>query len=316
MKRRLDLGFFICYSPARLLTEGRLTAEKCKVLSHSNKTLLPADVLLQLVSAGAKCPYTFEVRNTVNGSELETHCGVMEFSANAGEVIVPEWTMRQLGVQDGDNVELLSCDLPLATYVRMRPNHHDFGEITNSKAVLERELRWYTCLTRGDVIPVRYDECVYEITIVEVKPNRAVVIVECDVKYEVEMVTDGGGAGSGVLEELIGPVYEKEIEKYRKSEVLKNFTAFRSVGKKLKNSAEEDPPERGGGGVSLSFPRGIPNLEWRFGTVVFIRKSVDRESSSEEKENEDFGSKSREFRPFSGVGKHLKKIKRSLKGTV
>ena len=112
-----------------------------------------------------------------------THCGVLEFVAEEGVCYMPHWMMQNMLLQVGDMVKLRNVSLPKVgeakptgslmhfevgpfmsvcskypcklkndcfcqgTYVKLQPVTSDFLDISNPKAVLERTLRSYTCLT-------------------------------------------------------------------------------------------------------------------------------------------------------------------------
>ncbi len=62
--------------------------------------------------------------------------------------------MRQLLLNEGDMVRVEYASLPRASYAKFKPQTLDFLNISNPRAVLEVELRNYSCLTRGDTIAV------------------------------------------------------------------------------------------------------------------------------------------------------------------
>lgn len=45
---------------------------------------------------------------------------------------------------------------------------------------MEFALRKFACLTVGDVLPITYNETQYELKVLELQPNDAVQIIECD----------------------------------------------------------------------------------------------------------------------------------------
>ncbi len=57
--------------------------------------------------------------------------------------------MQNLLLNVGDTVRVRSVSLPKGSYVKLQPITSDFLDITNPKAVLERALRSYSCLTVG-----------------------------------------------------------------------------------------------------------------------------------------------------------------------
>ena len=88
--------------------------------------------------------------------------------------------MQNLLLQVGDMVVIKSAALPKGKFVKLQPVTSDFLDITNPKAVLERTLRSYSCLTVGDCIVVNYNNKNYEIEVREAKPQDAISIIETD----------------------------------------------------------------------------------------------------------------------------------------
>lgn len=78
-------------------------------------------------------PMLFKLTNRSIGRW--THCGVLEFTASDGQVLLPSWMMRNLRVDEGDDIEVESVQLPIATYSKFKPLSADFLDITNPKAV-------------------------------------------------------------------------------------------------------------------------------------------------------------------------------------
>eukprot|EP00878_Enallax_costatus_P043947 GHUV01052069.1.p1 GENE.GHUV01052069.1~~GHUV01052069.1.p1 ORF type:complete len:114 (-),score=31.35 GHUV01052069.1:188-529(-) len=80
--------------------------------------------------------------------------------------------MQNLLLTEGQPVQFSNVSLPKGTYVKLQPVTSDFLDISNPKAVLERTLRSYSCLTVGDCFVVNYNNKDYEI---EVGTDAAVV---------------------------------------------------------------------------------------------------------------------------------------------
>jgi ubiquitin fusion degradation protein 1 len=129
-------------------------------------------------------PMLFELTNQSTGQV--THCGVLEFTAEEGNCYIPYWMMQLLFLQEGDFIQVRNVKLPRATYVKLQPHETAFINIANPKAVLEIAFRNFSCLTRGDVICVEYNNRKYDLNVLEVKPNdyNAVSIVETDVQLD------------------------------------------------------------------------------------------------------------------------------------
>ena len=71
--------------------------------------------------------------------------------------------MAQLLLVEGSPVVFANVSLPKGSYVKLQPMTSDFLDISNPKAVLERSLRAYSCLTVGDAFVVHYNDKDYEI---------------------------------------------------------------------------------------------------------------------------------------------------------
>lgn len=94
--------------------------------------------------------------------------------------------MHNLLLEEGDIIKLESLSLPVATFSKFQPQNPDFLDITNPKAVLENALRNFACLTSGDLIAIKYNSKIYELSVMETKPGPAVSIIECDMNVEFE----------------------------------------------------------------------------------------------------------------------------------
>ena len=109
-----------------------------------------------------------------------THCGVLEFTAEEGSIYIPFWMMQNLLITEGSLITVTNVSLPKATFVKLQPQHVDFLEISNPRAVLEHALRNFSCVTKGDVICVPYNKKNYHFELKEVKPKDAACIIETD----------------------------------------------------------------------------------------------------------------------------------------
>jgi len=81
-----------------------------------------------------------------------THCGVLEFTAPEGNCYVPFWMMQNLMLEEGGLLSVKNVSLPKATFVKFKPQSTDFLDISNPRAVLEKQLRTFSCVTVGDQI--------------------------------------------------------------------------------------------------------------------------------------------------------------------
>ncbi|RLM93713.1 hypothetical protein C2845_PM08G12680 [Panicum miliaceum] len=156
-------------------------------LEAGDKVILPASALHRLASLHIEYPMQFELRSCSNADSNDdsgggggataaeasaprvSHCGVLEFVADEGTVMMPGWMMENLRVR--------SAALPKGTYVKLRPHAAAFLEVSNLKAVLEKTLRAFSCFTTGDTIVVAYNN-------VETRPATAVSIIDTDCEVD------------------------------------------------------------------------------------------------------------------------------------
>jgi ubiquitin fusion degradation protein 1 len=115
--------------------------------------------------------------------EAANHGGKMFLPASALD------KLSQLHVTYPMLFELIkSTDLPLGSFIKLQPQHVNFLEISDPKAVLETAFRNFSCLTVGDVFTFSYNDTIYEIAVLEVKPDNsgshAVSVQETDLEVD------------------------------------------------------------------------------------------------------------------------------------
>jgi ubiquitin fusion degradation protein 1 len=147
-------------------------------LEGGDKILLPPSAFDTLARLQVDYPMLFRLQSSQKGTM--THCGVLEFTADEGTCYIPFWMMQNLLIEEGSVISVTNISLPKATFVKLQPQHVDFLEITNPRAVLEHALRNFSCVTKGDVICVPYNSKNYHFELKEVKPQDAACIIETD----------------------------------------------------------------------------------------------------------------------------------------
>jgi ubiquitin fusion degradation protein 1 len=150
-------------------------------LQKGDKILLPPSAFDTLARLQVDYPMLFRLHAETNHS---THCGVLEFTAEEGSCYIPYWMMQNLFIQEGDVITVTNVSLPKATMIKLKPQHVDFLEISNPKAVLEFALRNFSCVTKGDVIQIPYNNKNYQFELQEVQPQDAACIIETDCNLE------------------------------------------------------------------------------------------------------------------------------------
>ncbi|KAG4304236.1 hypothetical protein PORY_002417 [Pneumocystis oryctolagi] len=303
-------GYYRCYSISMM--EGN---ERSSV-NFTGKVILPPSALDKLSRLSISYPMLFELKNTEK--HRTTHAGVLEFIAEEGRIYLPLWMMQTLLLEQGDLLSVTSTKLPLGSYVKIRPQHPDFLQITDPKAVLENALRNFSALTKEDIFQINYNEQIYEIEVLDIKPDDgrgSVSVVETDL--EVDFAPPVGYSEPehtkkqdmynhtktcGNIERSIR-LKEAEIFNFLKS---KRDNVFLSAGHKLNGESVENIedmeisdlkiPEKTDD--ALPIPLRVP-----FGTLFFGYKIKPLENNVE---NDKFN------KAFSGEGYTLKNKKKKV----
>ncbi|KAI1388357.1 UFD1-domain-containing protein [Hypoxylon trugodes] len=176
--RRFD-EYFRCYPI--IMAPGAERPE----LNYGSKIFLPPSALQKISQLHVQWPLMMEL---VNGEkERQTHAGVLEFVAEEGRAYIPQWMMQTLQLDVGDMIQIKSTSLELAKMVKLQPQSTNFLDISDPKAVLEKAFRNFATLTKGDVFNFEYNDEVYEVAVLEVKPETdkmGVCMIETDVSVE------------------------------------------------------------------------------------------------------------------------------------
>ena len=185
-----------------------------------------------------------------------------------------------------------------------------FTDVSNQKAVLERSLRSFSALTNGDTFKVFYNEQEYEIEVRELEPCDAVSVVNCDMNLDIEApeeykreleksyeearrereVEEGERRRAEDESEAANQEIQKKLQEYAR----KNFRIFGGSGRRIDGVEVETNDDM----TKVDLPRGVPNYEWEFGTLNFIRGN--KPPKKEAKTSKIL------FKAFSGSGNILK----------
>lgn len=259
---------------------------RSSVAEDGDKILLPPSALQQLAHMNVEWPMLFRISNTDLGRS--SHCGVLEFSSEEGRCYLPYWMMKNLVLEEGALVTITNVALPKATYVKFRAQSVDFLEISNHRAVLEVTLRKYTCLTKGDIIYIKYADMDYGLEVTEIKPGDAASIIETDMNTEFDEPVgykDSKYAAHEREKEAAAPAGGAEVERtLQKAKAVSDeagkdggpkFIPFggkaqRVDGKAIKGAKAEAEEESGGGDKEGA----IPAATTQESSSVFERKSI------------------------------------------
>jgi len=147
-------------------------------LEKGDKILLPPSAFDTLARLQVDYPMLFKLSSSVDNKT--THSGVLEFTAEEGTCYIPFWMMQNLLIEEGAVITVTNVSLPKATFVKLQPQSVDFLEISNPRAVLEHALRNFSCVTKGDIIQLPYNNKNYHFELKEVEPQDAACIIETD----------------------------------------------------------------------------------------------------------------------------------------
>ncbi|KAK9498068.1 hypothetical protein O3M35_003950 [Rhynocoris fuscipes] len=275
---------FYCFSVAMLPGNEREDVER------GGKIIMPPSALDHLTRLNISYPMLFKLNNPK--LDRITHCGVLEFVADEGKVYLPHWMMHNLMLDEGDVVHIESANLPVATFSRFQPHSPDFLDISNPKAVLENCLRNFACLTTGDVVNIKYNTKDYELSVLETQPGNAVSIIECDMNVEFAPPL---GYQDPDPEKNKNDTAEGSNDQLAACSGFYPFTGqgHRLDGKQKKDSDEDLPP------IKIPTRVGIPDYNWKIGTINFMRNVRKPDPPKIEKKEE--------FEAFSGKGHKLAK---------
>ncbi|KAI8066145.1 ubiquitin fusion degradation protein UFD1-domain-containing protein [Thamnidium elegans] len=155
-------------------------------VNYGGKIILPQSALEKLSQLNISYPMLFKLTN--EKEKKQSHAGVLEFIAEEGRVYLPQWMMETLGTQPGNIIEVKNVTLPLGSFVKIQPQSTDFLDITDHRAVLEKALRNFATLTVGDMVQINYNDKIFEIQVLEVKPNykehSGISITETDLEVD------------------------------------------------------------------------------------------------------------------------------------
>lgn len=284
-----------CYSVSMMAGQERQNLEK------GGKIILPTSALEQLTQRNIQYPMLFRLSNVK--ANRQTHCGVLEFVAEEGRAYLPYWMMNNLLLEEGSVVHIENVSLSVASFAKFQPQSEDFLDITNPKAVLENALRGFACLTKGDMIAISYNDKIYELRVLETKPNDAISIIECDMN--VDFAAPVGYKDPSERKTKDHYTDEEEPMAVDASEYIdaSKFRAFGGQGNRLdgKTKPMQNVPEVV---EPHDIKRGIPNYNYRKGKITFIRTTRQANGNASGKEAAD-GKNS--FVAFSGEGFALRK---------
>jgi hypothetical protein len=153
----------------------------------SDRVILSPDILTELSGyASISFPITFEIYSPV--TKRRSHCGVLEFSGEPGQITLPSKALHCLGLKDeaGEMIRIRYKSLPRCTSLSIRVPQATYSLFPDFRSFTESALRsQYATMTTGDelllggTVPVIVNAC---------EPDSAVCIVDADVSLDLILV--------------------------------------------------------------------------------------------------------------------------------
>ena len=155
-------------------------------INFSNSIILPPSALSQLSNiknfGSSKDPVLFKILNI--DLNMYTHCGVKEFTAEEGCCYLPLNMFDKLCLTEGQKVNVRALTLKAGTFIKLQPHKTEFTEITNPKVVLEYNLKDYFCVTEGDTISIKFGKKIYQIDVIQCKPDKQIRTLNCNLEVD------------------------------------------------------------------------------------------------------------------------------------
>ena len=143
-----------------------------------DKILLPPSMLDELTRRVVQYPLLFRLEAMRGGAARFSHAGVLEFTAVEGRCHLPAQAMASLRLAEGAFIVVRNVQLPKARFVKLQPERMTFLDLKNPRAVLERALRVYSAVTKGDILDISHAGVVHRLTVLECKPAVSARAVE------------------------------------------------------------------------------------------------------------------------------------------
>ncbi|CAD8081201.1 unnamed protein product [Paramecium sonneborni] len=213
-------------------------------LNQGNKILLPASALQQVLNLKQQGPMIFRLQSTLDERKY-TYVGVLEFTAEEGTCVIPDWMFESIGFTNGQQI-IVSHEkrLERGKLIKIQPHETAFVDLPDPRAILENHLRNFICLTEGETISINFHKTNYLIDIVKVEPTnilKAVCINEADIEIDFMQPLDFNDAPPNLIKKSSSLVQQEE-QQAQKQQAIFTGTGVRIDGKPL-NTQMRKPSE-------------------------------------------------------------------------
>lgn len=162
--------------------------EEISFLEHSNKIILPKNILYQLSEYDNLIyPLHFKINDD------DTLYSVHEFSEDVDHVLIPQHKFKRLDIPCENTIELtlVNKELTKGTKIKIQPHTKNFLDIEDPKEFLEKSLtKLYSCLTLNQTISIPYFETNIYFNILEIEPEDTISIIDTDLEVDFDKPLD------------------------------------------------------------------------------------------------------------------------------
>ncbi|KPA81841.1 putative ubiquitin fusion degradation protein [Leptomonas pyrrhocoris] len=134
-------------------------------INYGSRVLLPSSVLDDLSRITMVYPLQFEI---VTPARKRVYAAVLEFNAQAGSVVLPDWMFDHLGLKCTMIVKVQSCSLPPGSLIKLRPHQKALVMFENPRHLLELRLSQYPVLTKEATIVISYLDREFRLDLVDI----------------------------------------------------------------------------------------------------------------------------------------------------
>merc|ERR1711879_322216 len=149
-----------------------------------DQIILPPALLDQFTREKFQFPLFFKAKNLMTLTTIS--CRAYEFTAPPGVAVFSEQLMEELFIENGTHVRLRLCQIPKATFLRLRAEGNDYLRWSNQKAVLETAIKDYGTVTLNSKILLHFNNKPHYFRVVGLRPAPHANLIDTDVTVELE----------------------------------------------------------------------------------------------------------------------------------
>uniref|UniRef100_I2CR02 Ubiquitin fusion degradation 1 n=1 Tax=Nannochloropsis gaditana (strain CCMP526) TaxID=1093141 RepID=I2CR02_NANGC len=179
-------------------------------LQYSDKIMLPKSFIYEVLGRKLEPPWHFEITpldDLYTGAPSPflapslahwrrrhpvqaLHASNFDFRAPENYIFMPDWMMLSLRLRPRDVVAMRFVRLPEGGLVSFQPHQAAFNKLANVHAVLEQELKYYSCVTQGTTIRFKHNGKEYALDVLETLGPKdvkvdAIKIQDSDIRTDI-----------------------------------------------------------------------------------------------------------------------------------